>query len=445
MKKKVYLIQPSFRKMDGKVVKGWSQVNCSLDLPMISASIPGEWEKDLCFEYYDDINFDTDATVIFLTAMTNDIRHAYNIAERLQSEERKIIFGGHLDAFAETLMAEVCDTIYYGIPGPKEIGMLLDDAYHGNLKSEYHFGVNINFPFDYSLFRDKHVRYLQIMTSVGCRFSCDYCCYQMYYGGKFWLRDLDYVMADLKQAIKQTKTIAFRDINIYNDRKNLKDLCERIIDEKINFRWGAQCPIYVGNDEEILHLMKKAGCKMIFVGLETLIQENLDSVHKPFKVSMYRDCIANIRKAGINVAGYFMFGLDYDTPGVFDQVYDFVQENELSLVLLNIYIPNPGSKLFERMKDEGRADIHDERTFMEVDPIYGMPNSHVYFTPKNISREDLQKGFVNLARRLTSYKQILHRSLQPNIEAMTILMMNLDQRRDRIKMEKDPEFAEVNL
>ncbi len=438
MKRKVYLIQPSFRKMDGNIVKGWSQVNCSLDLSIISASIPSSWEKSFCFEYYDDIDYNTDASVIFLTAMTNDIRHAYNIARKLKEKGKTIIFGGHLDTFAESIMQRACDSIYYGIPGPEQIEAILEDAYAGILQSEYHCGVNIDFPFDYSLFRGKKVRYLQIMTTVGCRFNCDYCCHTLYYGGKFWLRNLDHVISDLKEARKQTRFIAFRDINLYNHREHLIELCRRIIEEKINIRWGAQSPVYIGNDPEILNLMYRSGCRLLFLGLETLNQNNLKIVHKYFKVANYGENISSIRKAGINVAGYFMFGFDHDTPESFDQVYDFVQQNSLSVVMLNIYIPNPGTRLFEKIKKEGRLDIPDVETFMALDPVYGMPNSRIYFTPKGMSREELATGFLNLARKLTSYKQIIRRSFQPNLEALTIFKMNLDQRKDRIKMESCP-------
>lgn len=438
MKRKVYIIQPSFRKMDGNIVKGWSQVNCSLDLPVLSAIIPSQWEKTCCLEYFDNIDYDSDAPVVFLTAMSNDILHAYDIARKLKEKGKIILFGGHQDTFCEAIMKSVCDSIYYGIPGPEHMEMMLEDAYSGQLKSQYQCGININFPFDYSVFEGKEVRYLQITSSAGCRFNCDYCCHQLNYHGHYWLRNIDYVIEDLRAARKQTRFIAFRDINIYNNRKNLIELCSRIIEEKIDIRWGAQCPVYVGNDQEVLSLMRKAGCRLLFLGLETLNQKNLDSVHKPFKAARYSENISRIKKAGINVAGYFIFGFDHDTPESFDEVYSFVQDNKLSLVFMNIYIPLPGTRLFERMKKEGRLDIPDVETFIKKDPLYGMPNNRIYFTPKNMSRDELDKGFLDLSRRLTSYKEILRRSLKPELAAATIFKMNLDLRKDRLKMETCP-------
>ena len=55
MKRKVYLIQPSFRKEDGKVVKGEFLGNRSVEMPILCAVIPNTWEKEYCYEYLEDI------------------------------------------------------------------------------------------------------------------------------------------------------------------------------------------------------------------------------------------------------------------------------------------------------------------------------------------------------------------------------------------------------
>lgn len=430
MNRKVYIIQPSFRKMNGELVKGWSQVNCSLDVPMMSACIPSEWEKEICLEYFNDVNYGTDASVVIITAPSNDILNAKLIADGFRSRGKKVVFGGFQDTFSIEIMKSACDTIYYGNPGKADVKMLLSDALGNRLEDEYHFGVNIDFPFDYSVFNRKDIRYLQIMASVGCKYRCDYCCHQVQYDGHYTLRDIDVVMEDLRQARKITPYIAFRDANLYNRKSFLLELCKRIQKEGLGIRWGAQTPITVGNDQEVLDAMYNAGCRLLFIGLETLNTRNLRNIHKPFKAETFAPNIRRIQKRGINVAGYFIFGFDHDTTEVFDEVYDFVRDSRLALPLMNIYIPIPGTRLFERMKEEGRLDVPDVETFIDQDPLYSMPCSVAHFDPQNISRKELESGFVDLATRLTTYRQIFRRSVKADSNFLMLLKMNLDQRKE---------------
>lgn len=435
MKRKVYLIQPSFHKMDGKLVKGWSQANCSVDLPMLSATIPNSWGKQICSEYYDEIDYDTDASLVFIVAMSVDIFHAVNIASKFKKRGKIVIFGGHQDSFSKELMAEVCDSCYYGSPGLDDMQKLLDNVINSTLKKEYHFGINIDFPFDYSLYKGKKVRYIQILGSLGCVFHCDYCWHQISYGGGVKLRDVDMIIEDLKVVKKLTRFAAFRDPNFYNKRQHTIEVCNRITKEKIGIKWGAQCPIIIGHDDEALEAMYKAGCRLLFIGFESLEKENLRSVHKPFNPEMYKELALNIKKHGINVIGYFMFGFDYDTPDSYKKVLDFVEEAKLVMPIINILTPVPGTRLYEKMNKEGRLDYTDVNSFIQKKPLYSIPCNKCYFDHPTMSRSEIETKFMDLSYRLTTYERILKRSVKPNIESLTILKMNLDQRKDRRKME----------
>jgi radical SAM superfamily enzyme YgiQ (UPF0313 family) len=421
--------------MDGNIVKGGFVGHNTLNLPILSAAIPDGWEKDCCLEYNDEIDYNTDADVIFIIGTSNDILHGYNISKKFRQKGKKLIHGGYQDTFSLSLMKQVCDSVYHGIPGPEQMEIILEDVYTDKLKPEYNCGINIDFPFDYSFFKRKKVRHIQFFSSVGCKFKCDYCCHQVSYDGIYKLRNIENVITDLKSIKQLTKYVGFRDPNFYNDRKQLIELCSRMIKEELGIRWAAQCPINIGKDKEVLTIMRKAGCRLIFLGLETLYQKNLQSVNKPFKTEEYRELISKIQNAGIFVVGYFMFGLDHDTPETSDEIFSFVRDTKISLPLINIYIPMPGTRLFERLKHEGRLDHPDLKTFMKNSPLYSIPCNRCYFTPKNISREDLELGYMKLFRKLTTYSEILKRSIKPNLYMFKLLMLNLELRKERIRME----------
>ena len=343
------------------------------------------------------------------------------------------MYGGYQDVFSLELMKGVADTVYHGIPGPEQMETILEDSMDNKLKSEYHCGINIDFPFDYSIFKGKKLSYVQVITSLGCHFKCDFCCQPVLNGGTYHLRSINNVIKDLHRVRKFSKYIGFRDANLLNRKSHIVELCSKIIEEKIDIRWAAQCSITIGNDRKLLALMRKAGCRILFFGLETLNQDNLNSIHKPIEVASYGNLITKVHKAGIYTAGYFMFGFENDTMKCFNDVYSFVKKTKLAIPLINIYNPIPGTGLFERLKSEKRLDYPDLNSYLKDTPIHSLPCSKSYFTPKNMSREELENGFTELSKKLTAYKEIFRRSLKPNLNMIVLLGLNFNLRREYIK------------
>jgi len=156
--------------MDGTLLKGGFLGQSILNLPILSAVIPNDWEKECCLEYNDVINYNSDAGVIFIIGISNDILHGYNIALKFKQKGKLIIHGGYQDTFSIDLMKRVCDSVYHGIPGKEQMKIILEDSFSGNLKSEYDCGLNIDFPFDYSFLKGRKMNHVQFFSSVGCRF-----------------------------------------------------------------------------------------------------------------------------------------------------------------------------------------------------------------------------------------------------------------------------------
>ena len=436
MKKKVYIVQPSYRKMDRSVVKGSSLIiNCTLNVSMLMPTIPDDWEKSFCLENFDEIDYNSDATVVFLSTTSSDVVHAYRVAKIFKTHGKIVFFGGHQETMSLEVMRSVCDAFYFGVPDKHWMEKMLTDVLNQKIKKEYHCGINIDFPFDYSVFKGKKIDHLIAMSSIGCKYRCDYCQHQVQYDGVYKLRNIDCIIEDIKSIKKYTKVVAFRDANFYLQKDHVIKLCDRIIAEKINIKWGAQCPISIGQDPEVLHKMAMAGCRALFIGYESLNQDNLSNVHKPVRADKYREYTKNIRKSGIYVIGYFMFGFDYDTYEAFDDVYRFIREMKISVPLMNLYTPVPGTRLFNRLKSENRLKVPSAENFVKTDLIFSIPCSRCHFIPKMASTEELEKGFAKLYQKLTLYPEILRRSVGRNfIESVLLFKMNLDLRSERKKL-----------
>jgi radical SAM superfamily enzyme YgiQ (UPF0313 family) len=439
MKKQAALVQPTFRKMDGRPVKGFTLGSCPLELPLLAGAMPEQWEKTSTHEYFDDINYDTDASVVFITSTTNDILHCRDVAIRFKERGKIVIFGGHEDVFSEDILKEVCDSFYRGIPGPADMQRMLDDAENGCLRASYTCGQALDFPYDYSVYEGRKIRFLHVQAGTGCLFKCEYCRHPWASnGGTPRFRDLDFVMEDLRSIRRITRYAAFKDPNFYNDRAHLLALCDRMEQEDLGIIWGAQMPIYVGGDPEALKALHAAGCRVIYIGFETLEAESLKEVRKPFDPEKYLPLVKRIQEEGIRVVGYFMVGFDHDTKDSFERIFDFVREAKLAYPLLNILVPIPGTPLFDRLKKEGRLDLPDVESFMKVKPLYSIPCNKAYYEPRNMTRAELEDGYMDLVKRLASYKEILRRVLhRPGRHTLTLLKLNLSFRMDYKRMAQD--------
>lgn len=268
MKKKVYLVQPTYRGLDGRLLKGRSLFMHALSFPALSSTIPSNWEKEFCLEFFEDVNYDTDASVVGITSMGYDVVHGCEIAREFKKRGKIVLFGGHQARFSENLLEPVCDAVVHGHPSPDDMAGILGDAEAGRLAPRYTCGIHIDFPFDYSVLNGKRARFMPVATSVGCRNQCEFCCTAAMYGGSFRLRHPDNVIADLRAVRRRSRHAAFVDANLYNSRDYLLRLCSRIMEERLDLRWGAQSTIDVGEDPEVLALMKRSGCTILFIGLE---------------------------------------------------------------------------------------------------------------------------------------------------------------------------------
>ncbi|MBK6876801.1 MAG: hypothetical protein IPG99_10225 [Ignavibacteria bacterium] len=156
-----------------------------------------------------------------------------------------------------------------------------------------------------------------------------------------------------------------------------------MIDNDINLKWGAQITVDIGDDLEALRLLYKAGCRLLFIGMETLSQQNLSGVNKKYMVQSYSQRLQNIDQSGIRVAGYFMFGLDNDTTETPQMLYDFISSVKISIPILNILIPVPGTRIYQRLKQEHRILFDEEQELLKNNSFYNSAYNMFLHTQTN--------------------------------------------------------------
>ena len=166
-------------------------------------------------------------------------------------------------------------------------------------------------------------------------------------------------------------------------------------------KWTASATINIGNDLEILELMKKSGCIGLVIGLESFVQENLDGVNKKFNnVKEYKKLVKMIQSYGISVLATLMIGMETDTVESIREIPDIIQEIGVDIPRYNVITPYPGTPFFEQLKREGRLLTED---------WFYYDTETVVFEPKNMSSETLQKEFYKLWIDTFTFKRILRR------------------------------------
>jgi radical SAM superfamily enzyme YgiQ (UPF0313 family) len=417
--------------MDGSVIKRIPVFNYSYNLPILSATIPPDWNKTFCLEYCNPVNYDSGASVIIVASAGYDIAHALEIARRFKSRGKTVIAGANMDALSDRLLGECCDAVFQGYPDPPMMRRMLTDAAAARLERTYRpERQNMDYPLDYEVLEGMPLSFLPVLASLGCKNSCTYCCYPPAYHGRYHLRPLERVLADFAAASAFGKPIAFLDANLYNNRAFLLRLARAIAAQGTKTTWGAQCTADIGDDPEVLEAIYRAGCRLLVFGLESLQHENMVQLNKPYRVEGYSRQLKAIKRAGIQIVAFFMVGMDGDNHSTFGEIDEFIKNNPIAVPYLHLLFPVPGTALYDKLKTEGRlaSELFDE--YSRLDPRYSVPCSSAFFRPKGLTAQELEEGYFRLAKRVSTIPRILRRSMvsDPRLAA-GIWSMNMEGRR----------------
>ncbi len=201
-----------------------------------------------------------------------------------------------------------------------------------------------------------------IITSRGCPFRCSYCDRSVFQSS-YRYNSADYI---LKMMQYLHDTYGMRHVNIYDDtftlqRKRIEEFCHKKIASglKMTFNCAARAEQV---DPELLKLLKKAGCWMISLGIETGDPDLLRK-HRYYggkipedALQMNRDAVKMIRKAGIRAKGLFMLGLPGETDESIERSIRYVLSLPLDDFNLAKFTPFPGSPAYQTIHEFGEFD-----------------------------------------------------------------------------------------
>jgi len=215
-----------------------------------------------------------------------------------------------------------------------------------------------------------------IVTSRGCPAGCTYCIKHVSYQYSARLRSPKLIMDELWQL----KNLGINNIHMYSDlftvnRDQVMDLCQRMIDEKINIRWTSNSRVdYV--DEEMLQMMGQAGNWLISWGIESGNEQILKHAHKGAYPDKAERALIWAKKAGIKNWGYFIIGLPGETEETIRQTIDFSKRLPLDIALFHVAAPYPGTPFFFEVVENNwfRPGTRWEQVDMDKGTVLDYPN-----------------------------------------------------------------------
>ncbi len=413
-----------------------------------------------------------DVDLLMLTSYTNSAREAYRRAREARSAYRAagrklaVVFGGahasavpeegprrgHVDASVvgegEWATAEIIADLQAG----RELKPIYDSGFQ-RIRDRGTLHI------DMDIWRGLSPAPQQVLSSAtfarGCKLDCHFCAVKIVNGPTVRNRDVGDVTEELGRqgplctretidaappgffndflrfAVKipglqgrlgdtlvrnmgpgYTHRYFFWDDNLYNAAGAFENLMAAV--RPLGRPWSAQLTIDLADKPHLLKLAYEAGCRELFLGIESVNEGSLGAIDKwSNHADSTAERVKRVRDAGIKVMGAFVFGLDDDDASVFDRTLEFVYRNGIEYVTANIIQPYPGTRTFLDAVAAGdllpcAACPPDADVAMDYNwPLFD--GAHVLVRPKKMTEEQLEEGYFRFLKEAYSLRGIVKR------------------------------------
>jgi radical SAM superfamily enzyme YgiQ (UPF0313 family) len=421
----VELIKPSHYDDDGYVIQWWKSWIPSNTLACINGLTRDAAERsalgsdvEFVINAYDEMNTVIPVAdiirrfkngggcgvVFFVGVQSNQFPRAMDIARQFRNENIQVAIGGFHTSGCIAMLPELPDDLKEAMgmgitlfAGEAEEGRLIDvfkDAYHNkNMKPVYNFLGDLPglegqpiplMPKDVS---ERFVNKIGCFDAGrGCSFLCSFCTVINVQGRKSRYRNPD----DLEKLIRSNISKGINDFFITDDNfarnKNWESLFDRLINLRENqgfkhVKFTMQVDSLAYKIPNFVSKATRAGCRRVFIGLESINPENLKAVNKrQNKIDDYRKMFQTWRNARIVTAAGYILGFPADTPEKIEQDIKTIQQ-ELAVDLLEFFCltPLPGS--------EDHKNNHLQGVWMDPD-LNKYDLEHVTMSHPHMSREE---------------------------------------------------------
>ena len=423
---KIVLVTPNFRSGLG-LVGSDHYVNPSIGLGLISSILLSKGHdviiKDpiiegLSIEQLVDHIIKYKADILGISAVTMNYNNAVQLAEnvKIRNNNIPIIVGGpHFYSNIDTIMRdnEFFDFACVG-EGDYVIDKLIDANYASEKLSEIEglvyrkdsiifknpMGICTNidelplpayqiYPkplkwYKPALYTYKRLPNMMMVTSRGCPSKCIYCQGSIY-NKRVRMHSPEYVINHIKFVVSNygIRDIFFIDDIFTLNRKRLYEICDLMLKENLKITWTCFIKANSSVDEEMLKLMKKAGCWMIQPGIESGSPDVLKILKKGSSFTQVERVCRLADKLGIQIKPCFMLGNPGETKATLKKTFDIALSLPINHISVSFFSPLPGTPVWDNVHRYGDFNPNDTDNVYFSTPI-------PCFIPHAMKSEDLE-------------------------------------------------------
>lgn len=262
---------------------------------------------------------------------------------------------------------------------------------------------------DFRLINQSHYAAMPVQYSRGCPFNCEFCDIIEIYGRVPRTKSNEQLLSEL-DALWRTgwrETVFIVDDNFIGNKKNVKQLLPALAEwseqHDYPFSFVTEASINLADDEKLLQVMRRAGFRRVFIGIETPVEESLKLAQK--SQNTRRDLLDSIKKIqsyGMEVMAGFIVGFDNDPDNIFERQINFIRQSAIPLSLVSLLAAIPSTQLWRRLEREGRL--------LGFDHSGNFTDCSLNFVPK-MNAVRLIEGYKSILRTIYSPREYYQRSL----------------------------------
>jgi radical SAM superfamily enzyme YgiQ (UPF0313 family) len=335
--------------------------------PLIAALLPDEADVDVVNDTWTDPDWSRSYDLVFLSCMHSDFDRARQIGHYYRRRGAATVLGGIMASTFTHLCAPWFDAIVIGDP-EDTVRRVYADAKAGRLQPVYRsagfVGKAVPTPRVAAAAAQQWFP-LALEATRGCPYTCDFCALTAA-GPRFGTRPVSQVVADLhrmRSALHglvrgvRGRLVVFYDNNIGGNLRYLRELCDAL--QPLDLEWVACVTFNVIASRDLLKRMYDAGCRGVYVGLETFNPKALVDFHKPQnKLSQVREALVQAREEGILVAAGLLLSPVHDDPEYIRSLPERLSQSGLHVPsFLCFEAPIPGTPFFNRLAQQAEPAL----------------------------------------------------------------------------------------
>jgi radical SAM superfamily enzyme YgiQ (UPF0313 family) len=377
-----------------------------LGLAQLAAYLDPADEIEICDEHVADVACDDEPDLVVIEVYVTSAHRAYEIASRYRARGSHVCLGGLHPTALPYEAVQYADSVFLG-PGedtwPRFLADLRAHRPGRIYRSHRRSLAALPAPRRDLLRRDLYLVPNSLVVSRGCPHTCDFCYKESFFAGgsAFYVQPVDDALAEIERL--HGRHLYFLDDNLFGSPLFAAALFAGL--RGMGRVWQAAATVESVLRPGLLEQAVAAGCRSLFVGFETLSEDDLRAHGKCHNLgsagglgTRYEAAVRRLHDHGVMVNASFVFGMDGDAPDVFDRTADWAVRRGLETATFHVLTPYPGTAVHRRLAAEGRLlhsdwDLYDTR--------------HAVFRPRRMSAAQLEAGYRRAYREFYGWPAIL--------------------------------------